>query len=60
VTPSSGGRRASGAGTKFRRPPVTGDPARRDVALLFGVNALSAVAGCMLATVVLIERLGTT
>lgn len=39
--------------------PADGNPARRGVALLYGVNTLGAVLGCLVATFVLIERLGT-
>jgi spermidine synthase len=36
-----------------------GDPARRRVALLYGVNTLGAVLGCLVATFLLLEKLGT-
>jgi spermidine synthase len=37
----------------------SGDVRRHDVAVLYGVNTLGAVAGCLIATFLLLERLGT-
>jgi predicted membrane-bound spermidine synthase len=39
---------------------ATGDPGRRGVALLYGVNTLGAVAGCVLANFYLVEHVGTS
>ncbi|HEY8086184.1 MAG TPA: fused MFS/spermidine synthase, partial [Polyangiaceae bacterium] len=41
------------------RGDVAVDPGRTRVGLLYGANTLGAVAGCMAATFVLLERLGT-